>query len=81
MQRHGNIEVEGVIVANAAREEHGNKDGIIFESNPGWLSSQAMGEDESFDGNEGKLREGDKISGTRVIPGCRSAEEINKKRK
>lgn len=66
VQRHGNIEVERIIVANADHKEHRHQRVVRRKRNVDLGRSTASREDESLEGDEKELQEGDQIARTRI---------------
>lgn len=62
MQRHSDIEVEGIVVDHTDSEEHGHHDHIVAHWNSRFLSSKIRLEDEPLQCNEGKLSEGHNVA-------------------
>lgn len=67
MQRHGNVEVERIVVADADDEEHHHQIEIVAQPDPWPLLSQFVRANEALDGDKGELAEGDEVSGTGIV--------------
>lgn len=59
VKRHRDIEIERVVVANAANEEHRHQDKVVFDANLGFDAPELCGENEPVECNEEKLRKRD----------------------
>lgn len=69
VQRHRDVEIEGIVVAHAGDEEHGHQDEVVLETDPR-LDGAAFGRvDEPFQGDEEELQERDEVARTRIDPG------------
>lgn len=67
MQRHWDVEIEGIIIANADHEEHYDQQQVIPQSNRGLFGATFVGENEPFDGNESELAKGDEVTRPRIM--------------
>lgn len=68
MQRHRNIKVERIIIANADQKEHGHQGVVRRKRNVDLCRSTSSCKDESLKGNEKELQEGDQIARTGISP-------------
>lgn len=68
MQRHRNIKVECIVIANADHEEHCHQRVVRRKGNANRGCSTTCGKDESLEGDEKELHEGDQIARTGIRP-------------
>lgn len=66
VQRHRNVEVEGVVVAHIGAEEQGHQDHIVLQGDLGLHREELGREDEALQGDEQELGEGDQVAGTGI---------------
>lgn len=59
MQRHRNIEIERIVVANARYEEHDDQQHVITETNSQRFRATFRCEQETLDGDKCKLQKCD----------------------
>lgn len=69
MQRHGDVEVERIIIGDAGDEEHEDEQDIVLETDISLLSAEFLSHYEAFEGDEGELGEGDQVARTGVMSG------------
>lgn len=61
MQRHRNVEIKRIVVAHAGHEEHHHQDGVVLQADPGPYRAAFGCEQETLDGDQQELQEGDQI--------------------